>query len=297
MPTGREFYIPHKAVIQENAETTKLRIVYDASAREEVGQPSLNDCLHPGLPLQNLLWSVLIRARLHPVLLTGDLQKAFLQVWIKEAVRDALRFHWKSREHSKIETLRFTRALFGLTSSPFLLGGVLEQHLKKWEQQEPELVAQIRKSLYVDDLISGAPTVTQAQQLKQGSTKIFNDAKFTWHKWNSNATELERNDNPSDGDDQTFAKQQLGTKTTETKLLGLPWDKVNDALSVPFPKLEAEPTKRGVLSQLARIYDPLGLVSPTTLCGKFIFRDMCEQELPWHAQIPRELSKKWKKWQ
>ena len=151
---------------------------------------------------------------------------------------------------------------------------MLEQHLKKWEQQEPELVAQIRKSLYVDDLISGAPTVTQAQQLKQGSTKIFNDAKFTWHKWNSNATELERNDSPSDGDDQTFAKQQLGTKTTETKLLGLPWDKVNDALSVPFPKLEAEPTKRGVLSQLARIYDPLGLVSPTTLCGKFIFRDV-----------------------
>ena len=122
VPTGREFYIPHKAVIRENAETTKLRIVYDASAREEVGQPSLNNCLHLGPPLQNLLWSVLIRARFHPVLLTGDLQKAFLQVRIKEAVRDALRFHWKSREHSKIETLRFTRALFGLTSSPFLLG-------------------------------------------------------------------------------------------------------------------------------------------------------------------------------
>ena len=220
-----------------------------------------------------------------------------MQVRIKEAERDALRFHWKSREQCKIENVRFTRALFGLTLSPFLLGGVLEQHLKKWKQQEPELVAQIRKSLYVDDLISDAPTVTQAQQLKQGSTKIFSDAKFTWHKWNSNATEQERNDSPSDSDDQTFAKQQLGTKTTETKLLGLPWDKGNDNLSVPFPKLETEPTKRGVLSQLARIYDPLGLASPTPLCGKCIFRDICEQKLPWDAQIPRELSKKWKKWQ
>ena len=129
-PKGTEFYIPHRAVIRENAETTKLRIVYDASARENPSQPSLNDCLHPGPPLQNLLWNVLIRARFYAVLLTGDLQKAFLQVRIKEEERDALRFHWKFKGHSEIETLRFTRALFGLTSSPFLLGGVIEQHLK-----------------------------------------------------------------------------------------------------------------------------------------------------------------------
>ena len=91
----------------------------------------------------------------------GDLQKAFLQVRIKEEERDALRFHWKFKGHSEIETLRFTRALFGLTSSPFLLGGVIEQHLKVWEGRESELVAQIRKSLYVDDVITGAPTVQQ----------------------------------------------------------------------------------------------------------------------------------------
>ena len=120
-PKGTEFYIPHRAVVRENAETTKLRFVYDASARENANQPSLNDCLHPGPPLQNLLWNVLVRARFYPVLLTGDLQKAFLQVRMKEEERDALRFHWKFKGHSEIETLRFTRALFGLTSSPFLL--------------------------------------------------------------------------------------------------------------------------------------------------------------------------------
>lgn len=71
-PKGTEFYIPHRAVVSENAETTKLRIVHDASARENPNQPSLNDCLHPGPLLQNLLWNVLIRARFYPVLLTGD---------------------------------------------------------------------------------------------------------------------------------------------------------------------------------------------------------------------------------
>lgn len=76
-----------------NAESTKLRIVYDASARESNNQPPLNDCLNPGPPLQNRLWDILVRSRFYPVLLTGDLKKAFLQIRIKEEERDALRFH------------------------------------------------------------------------------------------------------------------------------------------------------------------------------------------------------------
>ena len=90
---GREFYIPHKPVFRVTAESTKLRIVYDASARAFDGAPSLNDCLHAGSPLQNKLWSVLVRGRFNPVTVTGDLHKAFLQVRIREADRDAMRFH------------------------------------------------------------------------------------------------------------------------------------------------------------------------------------------------------------
>lgn len=89
----REFYTPHKPVVRATAESTKLRIVYDASARAYDGAPSLNDCLHAGPPLQNKLWSVLTRGRFNPVAVTGDLQKAFLQVRVKESDRDAMRFH------------------------------------------------------------------------------------------------------------------------------------------------------------------------------------------------------------
>lgn len=124
-PDGVEFYIPHKPVVRDAAESTKVRIVYDASARAHPEAPSLNKCLNAGPPLQNKLWNVLVRMRFHPVVLTGDLKQAFLQVRIKEAERDALRFHWAPDEQSDIETLRFTRALFGLASSPFLLGGVI----------------------------------------------------------------------------------------------------------------------------------------------------------------------------
>ena len=158
-PKGREFYVPHKPVIRENAESTKLRIVYDASAKESKGVPSLNDCLHTGPSLQNKLWSVLVRGRFHPVAITGDLQKAFLQVRIREDDRDALRFYWKPGNQAELQTLRFTRALFGLAPSPFLLGAVIEHHLGTWESRKPEVVAEIRKSIYVDDLITGSTTV------------------------------------------------------------------------------------------------------------------------------------------
>ena len=121
---GREFYIPHKPVIRESAESTKLGIVYDASGQASQKAPSLNDCLHAGPHLQNQLWSVMVRARFHPVLTTGDMNQAFLQVRIHMQDHDSMRFHWiADLETRRVETLQFTRALFGLSSSPFLLGG------------------------------------------------------------------------------------------------------------------------------------------------------------------------------
>ena len=156
-----EFYIPHKPVIHQHAASTKLRVVYDASARARPDAPSLNECLYPGPALQNKLWDVLILERFYPVAIFGDIQKAFLQIRIKEQERDALRFHWRINEHTDVETYRFTRALFGLTCSPFLLGGVIEQHLNS---EMPEIVRTLRKNLYVDDLLSGGLTVNQAQE-------------------------------------------------------------------------------------------------------------------------------------
>ena len=104
-------------------------------------------------------------------------------------------------------------------------------------------------------------------------------------------------------DESTFAKQQLGTKSAETKLLGPPWNKSLDTLNIPFPtgtnqeRSDSSNTKREVLSQLAKVYDPLGIVSPTTICGKFIFRDICEKTFPWDAPLNEGLTKKWEKWQ
>ncbi|XP_022781218.1 uncharacterized protein LOC111322405 [Stylophora pistillata] len=294
IPTGKEYYIPHKGVVRENAESTKLRIVYDASAREKDNQPSLNDCLHPGLPHQNRLWDILVRSRFYPVLLTGDLKKAFLQVRIKKEERDSLRFHWKPPSSSKTTILRFTRALFGMTYSPFLLGGVINKHLNTWESHHPKLIKEIRDGLYVDDLMTGGETVELTAVKKVITTEVFKDATFTVHKWHSNASELETTSDPS-SEELSYAKQQLGgTKPSEGKLLGLPWNREEDTISVIIQSDQTETTKRGVLSHLAKIYDPLGLVSPVTLIGKQLYRDICDSKVSWDTQLPGPFLKRWK---
>ena len=166
--------------MRESAATMKMRVVYDASARASPDTPSLNECLNPGPPLQNRLWDVLVRQCAYPVAVTEDISQAFLQIRIRESERDVLRFHRRTNEDKDIEIYRFTRTFFGLGPSPFLLNGVLQAHLDTWEKDRPGVVAELRKSLYVDDLVSGSLTVQQAQQNKQESTDILHDATFNF---------------------------------------------------------------------------------------------------------------------
>ena len=108
------------------------------------------------------------------------------------------------------------------------------------------------------------------------------------HKWHSNAIKLESDLN--DGK-LTFAKHQLSAGKTENKckLLGMPWNKEEDVLQIDFPDVPTVLTKRGVLAYLAKVYDPLGIISPVLLKGKQIFRELCEYKVGWDGTIPDKL--------
>ena len=207
-PNGKEYYIPHKPVIREKAESTKMRIAYDVSAKFNCSSPSLNKCLETGPALQNLLWCVLVRNRFFPVALCGHIKQAFLQVRIKKEDRDALRFHWiKDTDPKQIDTLQF------------ILGGTLDAHLESKKGDKIKEIAEIKKSLPVDDFISGEINTTVVKRLKQLIINIFGEEQFILHKWHSNVPELEDDNNSEEI--QTYAKAQLGVERNETKILGL----------------------------------------------------------------------------
>ena len=114
---GTVHYIPHKEVLKEDRATTKLRAVYDASAKS-YSEPSLNDCILSGPALTPLLFDILLRFPLPKIALIGDLEKALLNVEVKPEDRNLLRFLWIDDVNSlnaEIIKLRFTRLVFGLS--------------------------------------------------------------------------------------------------------------------------------------------------------------------------------------
>ena len=170
-----EFYLPHKPIVRENAGSTKVRIVYDASMRADNQSKSLNEYLEPGPNLQNQIWKTLVRTRFNPVAIYGDLKQAFLQIRIQETCRDALRFYWiKDHNPQKIEIYRFTRLVFGLIQSPFVLDATVQHHLQNYINKFEELVKEIMEDLYVDDLVTGGDKITNFQTIK---TQLYKYSK------------------------------------------------------------------------------------------------------------------------
>ncbi|CAB4021136.1 Hypothetical predicted protein, partial [Paramuricea clavata] len=144
--------------------------------------------------------------------------------------------------------------------SPFLLGGTLNVHLEKYVQQYPQCVEELSEGTYVDDINIGGDTVEETKVLKEQ------------------------------------AKEILRTKPSDTKLLGLGWNKKEDTLFVSLPKQNVEMTKRTVLQTMAKLYDPLGIAAPYLLTAKVIFRDICDRKLGWDVELPKDLKSRWERW-
>ena len=153
----------------------------------------------------------------------------------------------------------------------------------------------IRKELYVDDLISGSITVRMARGVKDKATVVFRDACL--HCTNAPKLEAEQS-SAEDAEEATHAKQQLGaSRGNMSRILGLSWNKKRDKVSVEVPPELARLTKRGILAKLAKLYDPLGLISPETLCGKLIYRAVCDSKRAWDVELSRDMAKAWVKWE
>ena len=310
-------YLPHQAVVRKDAVTTKVRIVYDASSKESKIEASLNDCLHVGPSLNPLLYNILLRFRENRIALVGDIEKAFLNVEVDEADRDSLRFLWVKDIDSKVhETVvyRFCRVVFGLNASPFLLNATLRHHILKYLQSDPKFVQRVLESFYVDDLVSGESTAKKALELYDNCKTRMASEGFSLRKWLTNSDEVSReidcqekqvgNLRGSINDDESYAKLSLGATegdSTSQKVLGQVWDNKKDELKIEIGKVGKKakvllPTKRSLLSVLASLFDPLGLISPVIVFAKILFQEVFKQKIDWDANFTEETLKGWDAW-
>ena len=185
-------YLPHHAVIRRDRETTKLRIVYDGSAKPPERTHSLNDCLETGTNYTPQLFDTLAYFRWHKIGLTADIEKAFLMVGINETDKDMLRFLWLKDPddlNSEIVHLRFTRLVFGLRPSPAILASTIRHHLDSQVSEEfkPHFIELLKKSLYVDDLVTGEEDEAKTLELCSKSRSLMQRGGFNLRKWERNS--------------------------------------------------------------------------------------------------------------
>ena len=261
--------MPHKPVVKQSA---------DASAKPQPLESSINECMHTGPPLQPLLWDILVWCRVAPYLLLRDIGKAFLQISLHEEDRNAFRFLFNLK--GKEEHFRFTRVPFGVEANPFLLGEqqcntTMISSQRKWKRRWRHF----KENTYVDNLMKTGSQIEDLERFKEEATHILESAKFPVHKGESNVIALESENMQNPG-----------------KILGHTWNKINDTLVIQVPQTKEETvlTKKVILSQLGRIYDPLGIISPTLVEGKRIYAR--DEGKGWNSEVSVALTRDWNKW-
>lgn len=300
-PGSQIYYLPHHAVLREDKATTKLRVVFDASSHED-RSPSLNDCLLTGPNLNPDLMSILIKFRLHEIAYMADIKKAFLQISLSERDRDAVRFLWftgppTEEKDVTLRLLRMTRVVFGASSSPFLLAATIRKHLRQYELEHPQVVEALSSSLYVDDFISSASGVTEAHTVTTTARNIMSAAGMELCKWMTNSPELKEKWQQGLMDCAVHPESHVSV----LKVLGMVWRPATDDFVFDLRGLldilkERENTKRSVLQSSARIFDPLGFLTPFTIRIKCLFQEMWERGIKWDEKLPLDLTKKWQQW-
>ena len=273
------FYLPHRPVVKTEG-STKVRPVFDASAKGSNGL-SLNDCLETGPLLTPNVLDVLLRFRRWKFGISADIVKAFLQVRLAAKDRDVHRFLWNRDD--QVRVMRFERVTFGLGCSPFLLNATIQHHLSRYEQSP--LICELRDNFYVDDWLSGSDSEMEATEMLREACSVMEAARMELSKCRSNSPVV-------------FSELEAGRVDEIVKVLGVTWHPDDDTFSFLGQRLPVGmvPTKRLVLSLIARLFDPLGLLTPFVMVAKCLFQDLWERKLDWDDPLPDDLSDLFSRW-
>lgn len=278
------YYIPHHSVT-----TGKFRVVWDASAKTSNGL-SLNDNLMSGPKLHHEVSEILLKFRSYPVAFICDIKQMYCQILVRSEDRQYQRMLWRFSRSENLKEYQMNRVTFGIKSAPYLALRTLKE-LASGEQQSFPLASEVlRQNMYVDDCCSSAPDVPTALKIQRELISLLKRGGFELGKWASNHPEL------LTAVSSTDTKMSLDFQCegpTIIKVLGLQWDPSNDVFSYAFTPVESHCTKRSILSQIARIFDPLGFLAPVCLSAKHMLQQLWISNAGWDEVPSAAIVEEW----
>ncbi|XP_055381380.1 uncharacterized protein LOC129611975 [Condylostylus longicornis] len=285
-------YLPHHGVIKESSSTTKLRVVFDASRPTSNGS-SLNDKMMKGPVIQDDLATLLLRFRKYKVAFTADLEKMYRQIKLAPKHTNYQRIVWRESPRQPICDYKLTTVTFGTKSAPFLATRVLQQLATDERIRYPLASQATLESFYVDDLLSGADSLEEALQLQKQLINMMASGGFSLRKWSSNAAPLLRAV-PKEHREIEWPLQIEDAETVKT--LGVQWDPANDYFSYRITKLEngaSKWTKRSVLSEVSKLFDPLGWLAPCIILARIMIQKLWLSRSGWDDDLEKALQDEW----
>lgn len=283
------YYLPHHAIIKESSITTKLRVVFDGSAKSTTGI-SLNDVLMVGPNIQQDLFCILLRFRTYKYVLSADIEKMYRQILVNPDNRDLQRIFWRFDSNNPIETYRLKTVTYGTASASFLAIRTLHQLAFDVKDNYKLAHDAILNDFYVDDLLTGADSFDKSINIRDQLINALQTGGFELKKWASNCVELlPKNSEPN----AIISLDKQG----ELKTLGSIWNCHQDTLHYSIKNTgiatNNKVTKRSILSTIAQIFDPLGLVSPVIISAKIMLQTLWSLKLSWDESVPIAIHSQW----
>lgn len=288
------YYIPHSCVVKPDSTTTKLRVVFDASAKTTSGK-SLNDLQAVGPVIQRDQFDLALEFRGEDVVLTADVAKIYRQVLLDEMDTWTQCILYRFNKQDRIQAFRLLTVTYGEAASSYLACRALHQVGEEIKHADPRIADVIQNCFYVDNLMIGAATIKDLIDIKEGVTNALIKRGFPLRKWASNEDAILAGV-PADELEQTV---QIGDRDT-IKTLGINWAPKDDTFTFKAEESH-EPlstqtiTKRQLASEILRLYDPLGLIQPIIITAKIIFQQLSRVKLNWDEVIPENLAAEWHK--
>lgn len=281
--------MPHHCVIRNESLTTKVRVVFDASAATDNGL-SLNQLQMVGPTLQEDLFAILTRFRMHTYVVSADIEKMFRQILVTPNQRSLQRILWRLNPEEPVEVFELNTVTYGTAAAPYLATKCIMELARECKQQWPDIAKIIEKDFYVDDLLTGANSIKQARDIVEKVLQVLKSAGFILRKWISNEAAVLQ-DIPIDDQNPNVMNFKC---SAQTKILGLGWQAHQDMLvyaikELPPPKV----SKRQILSEVTQIFDPLGLLSPCFISAKILLQKLWVLKLSWDETLPADLHTNW----
>lgn len=285
------YILPHHAVFKASSTTTKCRVVFDASAKT-IGGASLNDNLLVGPKLQDDLFYIVLRLRLHKYTLNADIKMMFRQIIIHKDDRPYQLILWRDNRDEPIQVYELNTVTYGVASSPYLAQRCLLQLATEFASIYPQTCKIIHNSFYMDDLLVSVESTAQALKLYRELTEILGSAGFHLRKWSSNSKYVL--DNILENNDNSDHLVQF-SDDKDVKTLGLVWKPTTDTISYAINAFanSGPVTKRKILAVIAQTFDPLGLVGPVIIKAKILMQHLWKLRVDWDAPLPPDLQNSW----